>query len=152
MVPAALLRVEGELPFVDFGHGTSLKVVFVDLDAGIWIVRTRFAPGTTIRRHQHTGAVFAFTLEGTWKYLEYPEVNEAGSFLYEPAGSIHTLHAPADQPSAADVWFVVHGANLEFGPNDEVAAIVDAASILGAYQAICQRDLGIVPPVLGARS
>ena len=28
---------------------------------------------------------------GAWKYAEYPEVNRAGSYLFEPAGSIHTL-------------------------------------------------------------
>jgi hypothetical protein len=42
------------------------------------VVRLRAEPDVTIQRHRHTGEVFAFTIAGAWKYLEYPEVNVAG--------------------------------------------------------------------------
>lgn len=71
------------------------------------MIRARFQPGLTIQRHKHTGEVFAFTLKGSWKYFEYPEVNTAGSYLYEPAGSIHTLHVPATNTEVTDVWFAI---------------------------------------------
>ena len=58
---------------------------------GLWIIRNRFAPGVLVQKHRHTGQVYGYTLSGAWKYAEYDYVNRAGSFLYEPAGSVHTL-------------------------------------------------------------
>src|SRR5215207_2876935 len=111
--PMALHRGESDLPFVQYQEGVTFQLNQVDIEAGYWVVRLRSEPGRTIQRHRHTGEVFAFTLAGSWKYLEYPdEVNVAGSYLYEPAGSIHTLHVPASNTEVTDVWFVIHGANL----------------------------------------
>ncbi|MBC7926931.1 MAG: 2,4'-dihydroxyacetophenone dioxygenase family protein [Bryobacteraceae bacterium] len=84
-IPAALHRAEKDLPFVEFQEGVDFQLLHVDVEAGTWVIRARFQPGVTIQRHKHTGEVFAFTLKGFWKYLEYPEVNVAGSYLYEPA-------------------------------------------------------------------
>jgi 2,4'-dihydroxyacetophenone dioxygenase len=69
----AIHRGESELPFIEFAEGVELQLLQVDLDQGLWIVRTRFQPGITIQTHKHTGCVFAVTLAGSWKYLEYPD-------------------------------------------------------------------------------
>lgn len=95
-IPRVIHRGEEELPFVSLGDGTHVQLFQVDFESGLWVVRTKFEAGVTIPTHKHTGEVFAFTLGGSWKYLEYPEVNTAGSYLYEPAGSIHTLTVPAE--------------------------------------------------------
>ncbi|MEZ5166445.1 MAG: 2,4'-dihydroxyacetophenone dioxygenase family protein [Acidimicrobiales bacterium] len=75
------------MPWVDTGTGVEIKLVQADVEAGLWIVRNRFAPGSVVQKHKHTGQVYGYTLTGAWKYAEYPYVNRAGSFLYEPAGS-----------------------------------------------------------------
>src|SRR3954452_10724998 len=104
----AIHRGEAELPFVDVGDGLNLQLLQVDLKQGIWIVRTRFSPGTVIQTHRHTGHVYAFTISGKWLYREYPDViNTAGSYLYEPAGSVHTLTVPEDVGELTDVWFAI---------------------------------------------
>jgi quercetin dioxygenase-like cupin family protein len=147
----AIHRGESELPFVPFGEGLELQLLQVDLDQGLWIVRTRFQPGITIQTHKHTGAVFAVTLAGSWKYLEYPEVNTAGSYLYEPAGSVHTLHVPATEEAVTDVWFAIYGANLNLDANGNVEAVLDAEFIYNFYRMQC-RELGYGDPpvILGA--
>ena len=111
-IPTAIHRGEGELPFVALGDGTHLQLLHIDIEHGLWVIRTRFEPGVTIPRHKHTGEVFAVTLAGAWKYLEYPEINRAGFYLYEPAHSVHTLHALEDNNELTDVWFAIYGANL----------------------------------------
>jgi 2,4'-dihydroxyacetophenone dioxygenase len=136
-LPRVQLRREEALPFVDLGDGSLLQLLQVDLDQGLWIVRTRFQPGVTIQRHKHTGPVHAVTFTGKWVYLEYPEVvNEAGSYLFEPAGSIHTLHVPEDA-GPTDVWFSIWGANLNLRDDDSVEYVVDAHGMLALYQAVC---------------
>ena len=97
-IPQALHRGEEELPFVALGDGTHLQLLQVDVEAGLWVIRTKFEPGVVVPTHKHTGEVFAFTRSGSWKYREYPEVNTAGSYLYEPAGSIHTLDGAGGEP------------------------------------------------------
>ena len=134
----AIHRGEDDLPFVEFTEGVDLQLLQVDLDQGLWIVRTRFQPGITIQTHKHTGSVFAVTFAGSWKYLEYPEVNVAGSYLFEPAGSIHTLHVPESETEVTDVWFAIYGANLNLDAAGNVETVIDAHFIHQLYLAGCQ--------------
>jgi 2,4'-dihydroxyacetophenone dioxygenase len=147
-IPRALHRGEDELPFLALGDGTHIQLLQADVEAGLWVVRTRFEPGVTIPRHKHTGEVFAFTIAGRWKYLEYPEVNSAGSYLYEPAGSIHTLTVPDDVEGLTDVWFAIYGANLNLDDDGNVTTVVDAGLILELYVGMCEA-MGLPrPPVI----
>lgn len=148
--PSAIHRGEDELPFVDVGDGTLLQLLQVDLAQGVWVVRNRFAPGTTIATHKHTGHVFAFTIAGSWHYLESPEaVNTAGSYLYEPAGSVHTLHVPETNSEDTDVWFTIHGANLNLDAEGNIEMVIDAHLIYPVYKAFCQTQHGMAePPVV----
>lgn len=135
----AMLRTETETPFVNLADGSHLQLLQVDLTQGLWVVRMRFDPGCAIERHYHTGPVYAFTLKGRWRYREYPdEVNEAGSYLFEPAGSVHTLETMPGETEPAEVWFAVHGANVNIDESGEVTSVLDAASVLNIYRALCQ--------------
>jgi quercetin dioxygenase-like cupin family protein len=149
-IPAALHRAEKDLPFVVYQEGVDFQLLQVDVEAGLWVIRTRFQPGVTIQRHRHTGEVFAFTLKGSWKYFEYPEVNTAGSYLYEPAGSIHTLHVPASNTEVTDVWFAIRGANLNLDEKGKVESVLDAGAVLEIYMGLCESGGHGRPNVIGA--
>jgi len=140
VVPSALHRTESELPFVSYQEGVTFQLLQADIEAGLWVIRVRFQPGVTIQRHKHTGEVFAFTLAGAWKYLEYPEVNTAGSYLFEPAGSIHTLHVPASNREITDAWFAIRGANLNLDATGNVESVLDAGVALQVYLERCQAE------------
>jgi quercetin dioxygenase-like cupin family protein len=149
-IPAAIHRGIDELPFVDIGDGSQLQVMHVDTDRGLWIIRNRFAPGTRVQTHKHTGEVWAFTLAGSWKYEEYPEVNRAGSYLYEPAGSIHTLKVLDDNTELTDVIFHMTGSNLNLDADGNVESVYDGAGTLEFYLAVCEANGFGRPPVVGA--
>lgn len=144
-LPIALHRGEKELPFVPYQEGATFQLLHADIEAGLWVVRLRAQPGVTIQRHKHTGEVFAFTIQGSWKYLEYPEINVAGSYLFEPAGSVHTLHVPPSNREITDVWFAIRGANLNLDAHGKVESVLDAATVLEIYLAGC-RDAGFPRP------
>ena len=148
-VPKALHRGESELPFVNLGDGTHLQLLQVDVEAGLWVIRSRFEPGVVVPTHKHTGEVFAFTLAGSWKYVEYPEVNVAGSYLYEPAGSIHTLMVPEENDGLTDVWFAIYGANLNLDVNGNVEMVIDAGLVRDTYFALCEAEGHGRPAVIG---
>src|SRR3954464_6181471 len=148
--PLALHRADSDLPFVAYQEGVTFQLNQVNIEAGFFVVRLRGEPGRTIQRHKHTGEIFAFTFAGSWRYLEYPEINTAGSYLYEPAGSVHTLHFPETNTEVADVSFVLHGANLNLDSEGNVESVLDASAALAVYCTGC-RDAGLPPPnVIGA--
>jgi 2,4'-dihydroxyacetophenone dioxygenase len=149
-IPTAIHRGEEELPFVDIGDGSLLQLLHVDVEHGLWVVRTRFEPGTQVARHKHTGEVYAFTIAGSWKYLEYPEVNRAGSYLYEPAGSVHTLTVPETNDGLTDVWFAITGANLFLDDDGNTAYYADAGLIRDLYFQACETAGHPRPDVIGA--
>lgn len=148
-IPAALHRGEDELPFVELEPGVELQVLQVDIPNGLWVIRNRFAPGTKVQKHKHTGQVFAFTQSGSWKYEEYPEVNRAGSYLFEPAGSIHTLVVPETNTEVTDVWFAIYGANLNLAEDGSVDLVIDAQLVLDFYLMLCAQQGVENPPVIG---
>ena len=148
-IPASFHRGEDELPFVTFADGIKFQLLKVDIENALWAVRVRFEPGVTIQKHQHTGDVHAFTLSGAWKYLEYPEVNTAGSYLYEPSGAIHTLHVLEENKDVTDVFFVVRGANLDLDEAGNVENILDAGAMLALYLAQCEEEGHKQPKVIG---
>lgn len=137
-IPAAMHVGDEQCPWVDAGMGFEFKVLSVRISEGVWVVRNRFEPGSRVQRHRHTGPVYAFTLCGSWKYEEYDDVNRAGSFLYEPAGSTHTLVVPEDNDDVTDVFFAVWGANLNLDADGNVESVFDAQFILDGYLAMCE--------------
>ncbi len=149
-LPRAVMRSEAECPMVDAGEGTKLQVLQVDVELGLWVIRNLFEPGVRVQTHKHTGQVFAFTQSGCWKYEEYPERMTAGTYLFEPAGSIHTLVVPEDNTEVTDVWFAIYGANLNLDADGNVESVIDAALIRDAYFALCEAEGHPRPDVIGA--
>jgi 2,4'-dihydroxyacetophenone dioxygenase len=150
IAPVSFHRAEQDLPFVPYQDGVMFQLLQVNIEAGLWVVRVRAEPGATFQRHKHTGQVLAFTLSGSWRYLEYPEVNTAGSYLFEPAGAIHTLHVPDSNDQITDIWFAVTGANLDLDDNGNVETVLDAGTVLEIYRAQCLANGHPDPDVIGA--
>lgn len=137
----AILIHDEDLPWVSLPDGSQLQLLQVDLNQNLWVVRNRFKPGFGIDTHYHTGPVFAFTQSGEWFYKEYPDkVNKAGSYLYEPAHSIHTLTVADDAKEDAVVWFAVFGSNVNINDKGDVTSVLDAATLLKVYRMLCANE------------
>ncbi len=109
--------------------GVDVYPLFLDPENGTWVIRAKFKPGITLPKHFHTGVVHFYTLSGMWHYLEYPEQPQtAGSYLYEPGGSIHTFHCP-EESGGADGFMVISGANINFDDEGNFVNIMDAGWI-----------------------
>ncbi|MEM1132129.1 MAG: 2,4'-dihydroxyacetophenone dioxygenase family protein [Pseudomonadota bacterium] len=135
--PTMLVRDE-DLPWAEAGDGSAIKLLHVDLNTNMWISLTRLPPGHQVITHFHTGLVYAVTLQGRWYYAESPDdVSEPGSYLFEPAGSTHTLCTPKDVEGDTIVWFAIIGANINLGPDGEFVSMVDARSALDMYENYC---------------
>ncbi|WP_416063803.1 2,4'-dihydroxyacetophenone dioxygenase family protein [Rhodococcus indonesiensis] len=128
-----LLTVNEEnIPLIkdSLGPGVHFKPLRLDLENGEWVVLATFAPGARIPLHYHTGAVDAWTISGCWYYVEYPEQKQtAGSYLYEPGASVHTLACPETNTEDTVALFRVTGANINFNEDGTFHSILDAALI-----------------------
>lgn len=140
---------EEDLPWVWIDK-VGLQVLRVNADTGVWVVRNRFQPGALVQRHRHTGPVHGFTIAGCWRYAEYGIDYPAGTFVFEPANSVHTLVVPEENTELTDVVFVMEGANLNLAEDDSVESVTDGTSTLAAYRKLCEAQGFEVPSgVLG---
>jgi len=138
-----------DFPYVTVGDGIELKVLRVVEAQGVWVVQNRFAPGSSIETHRHTGDVHAWTLAGSWQYAEYGIDYPTGTYVYEPANSIHTLRATPGIQEPTEVVFVMRGANLILADDGQtVTRVDDGPAALAAYRAICEAQGLGQPPVL----
>ena len=133
--PEAVHVGADELPWADIGGGNKLRLLQLREKEGLWIVENIFQKGFDVQTHRHTGPVWGYTVSGAWKYKEYDYVNRAGSFLYEPAGSVHTLQVLEED---THVWFQIYGANLNLDENGEVESVVDGSTALRTYLTLCE--------------
>jgi len=140
--PEAVHFGQDDLPFIDIGDGSMLKVLQVKPEEGLWIIENIFQAGYEVDTHKHTGPVYGYTRSGAWKYKEYDYVNREGSFLYEPAGSVHTLQCVEDNTR---VWFQMYGSNINLDAEGNITSVVDGPLTLEFYLAMCEQ-LGYPKP------
>ena len=112
-----------------------LKVLMIDVEGGRYAVRMRFRAGLEVMPHKHTGEVHAYTFSGKWSYLDYADSppNVAGSYLFEPPGTTHTLKVADDAGDWTEVLFILYGAMLHLDPAGAVIGVTDAQSVLDEY-------------------
>ena len=157
-MPVALNVHDEQIPWAENWLGIAgigMKVLVADVEGGFFVVRVRFAPGVQLPTHLHTGAVHAYTFSGEWSYLEYPDSppNRAGSYLYEPPGSTHTLKVTDGNTEDTEALFVVGGAMVLYDGDEAVMDVIDAATHKRDYFA-CLRTQGTPLPriIEGGRS
>lgn len=113
-----------DLPWVEQADGVWFKPLRLTPETGTWTSLLRVSAGGMVSRHRHLGPVQAWVLQGSWRYLEHPWVAGPGSFVYEPAGDVHTLVVEPGEEMVT--MFVVQGA-IEYLDADGNIAVVDSA-------------------------
>lgn len=125
--------------------GVDVQPLFLDPNNGIWCLRVLFHPGVMLPTHYHTGTVHLWTLSGKWNYVEHADQPQtAGSYLYEPGGSIHTFCVPADNTEITETLMLVSGASVNFDAEGSYHSTMDAGSIILLLEHLIQ-ERGLEP-------
>lgn len=119
----------------------SVRPILFDITNGGWISILKAEGAGTIQRHRHAAPVTAWTIDGTWGYREYDWVARAGSFVYEPAGHIHTLYIHPEQARMTAV-FHVFGPLVYLDEEGNAVDYDDAHLRLDRYAKYC-REVGL---------
>ncbi len=139
VVPVALHVGVDDVPWVPNPAvpGASMRLLQADIERGLYVTAGRLDAGIEVGIHRHTGAVHMFTLSGAWHYVEHEYVNRAGSYLYEPEGSVHTFAVLPDQ-GITETLTVIYGETEYLDPNGNVFAVTNAATNLRSYYEACE--------------
>ncbi len=84
------LDLDGGL-WVPQAEGVWFRPLVFGVSGGYYVNLLRVRAQGVVSRHRHSGAVHAFTLRGTWRYLEHDWTARAGDYVFEPPGETHTL-------------------------------------------------------------
>ena len=130
---------EDEVPWVanPAFPGAWFRCMQADVERGFYVLAGRLPGGLHVGTHRHTGAVHMFTLSGAWRYLEHDFINTAGSYLYEPPDSVHTLVVPP-QEGTTETLSVIYGETLYHDDDGNLIHTSNAASNLQNYYEACE--------------
>ena len=123
-------------PWVPFAPNVFIKHLTFDVRSSsaanvLWV-----QAGGTLGRHRHRGPVSGYVLEGSWRYLEYDWVGQAGDFVRESPGRTHTLYSEKGMKT----FFWLNGP-LEFlDDEDRVLDVVDVFWFINHYESHCETN------------
>ena len=134
--------------------GIHIQPLRLDVEKGEWVFLATMAPGCELPLHYHTGPAQVWTIQGRWQYKEYPtQPQVAGSYLYEPGGSVHTFYCPEDNTEDTVVLLWMEGAQINFNDDGTLHGINDAASIQYLTDTLsAERGVGTVPYIHGGNA
>jgi len=129
---------ESESPWVPFANNVFIRHLAFDVRQSAFANILWVKGGGILGKHRHRGPVFAITLEGSWRYLEYDWVARAGDYVQENPGVIHTL--VSDDPQGMKTFFWLNG-SLEFYDDDEnLTQILDVFWMMDHYLNYCKEN------------
>jgi 2,4'-dihydroxyacetophenone dioxygenase len=110
--------------------GIHVQPLRLDPERGEWVFLATLAPGCELPLHYHTGPAQVWTIQGRWEYREYPgQPQVAGSYLYEPGGSVHTFFCPADNTEDTIALAWIEGAQVSFSEDGTFHSVLDAVGV-----------------------
>lgn len=127
---------EDESPWVPFKENVYIRHLAFDVRSNNYANILWVKQGGMLGRHRHRGQVFACTLEGTWRYLEYDWVATPGSYVQESPGAIHTL--VSDNPTGMKTFFWLNGAIEFFDERDNLLETLDVFWFINHYVSYCE--------------
>ncbi len=135
----------------DVFPGIHIQPLRLDPERGEWVFLATLAPGCSLPLHYHTGTAQVWTIQGRWLYREYPDQPQtAGSYLYEPAGSVHTFYCPEDNAEDTITLAWIEGAQVSFNDDGTFHSLNDAVLLQHLTETVAAaRGLGPVGYIRG---
>jgi 2,4'-dihydroxyacetophenone dioxygenase len=127
---------EEESPWVPFKGSSFIRHLGFDVRHNVYSNVLWVKEGGMLGRHRHRGRVFGYTLEGSWRYLEYDWVSRVGSYVLESPGSIHTLVSDEGMKT----FFFLNGSLEFFDDNDNLLETLDVFWFVDHYLTYCREQ------------
>jgi 2,4'-dihydroxyacetophenone dioxygenase len=142
-----LLLDPDTIPWVPQADGVWFRPLRLSPSLGTWSNLLRVTRQGRINLHRHLAPVEAWVIRGQWRYLEHDWVAGPGSYVYEPAGDVHTLITQGDEEMIT--LFTMHGPIEYMDPDGELIYTETADTKLKRYLDFCAANNISVAPVIG---
>jgi 2,4'-dihydroxyacetophenone dioxygenase len=131
--------------------GIHIQTLRIDVERGDWVFLATCAPGCSLPAHYHTGPAQVYTFQGRWCYHEYPDQPQtAGSYLFEPGGTVHTFYCPADNTEDTVTLAWISGAQVSFNEDGSFHSLTDAVTLQYLTETkAAEQGLGTIPYIDG---
>jgi len=126
---------EDESPWVPFRENVFIRHLSFDVRTNMYANVLWVKSGGMLGRHRHRGRVFGYTLEGSWRYLEYDWVARAGSYVQESPGATHTLVSDEGMKTV----FMLNGALEFYDDDDRLLETLDVFWFIDHYLSHCRQ-------------
>ena len=127
---------EADSPWVPFRNNTFIRHLAFDVRTNMFANVLWVKSGGMLGRHRHRGRVFGYTLEGSWRYLEYDGVARTGSYVQESPGAIHTLVSDEGMKT----FFLLNSSLEFFDENDNLLETLDVFWFMDHYLSYCREQ------------
>ncbi|GDY12862.1 cupin [Planctomycetota bacterium] len=129
---AVYTNFKDEKRWVPYGVGSWFYPLFFDVSSGGFANILKIRPGAKLPVHYHVSTVHAYTIQGTWFYTEHKHkwVAQAGTYVYETPGELHTLIVPADAKEDMLAFFVLSGGLIYINEDGTPAGYDDGFTLL----------------------
>jgi quercetin dioxygenase-like cupin family protein len=124
------------IPWVPQADGVWFKPLRLSPATGTWTNLLRVTRRGVISQHRHPFPVEAWVMKGSWRYLEHDWIATPGSYVYEPAGDVHTLVADSDEEMIT--LFSMYGPIDYLDDEGDVTFTETAQTKLDKYLAHCE--------------
>lgn len=125
---------ESESPWVPFKSNSAIRHLAFDVRTNMYANVLWVKQGGMLGRHRHRGRVFGYTVEGSWRYLEYDWVARPGSYVQESPGAIHTL--VSDEGMKTIFW--LNGSLEFFDEKNHLLETLDVFWFMDHYLTYCR--------------
>ncbi|QDU96983.1 2,4'-dihydroxyacetophenone dioxygenase family protein [Lignipirellula cremea] len=97
------------------------RPLLLDRTTGNWVNLLRVRTAGVLSRHRHPAPVHGYVISGSWRYLEHDWIAQAGMYVFEPPGEVHTLVVDEGVEEMITL-FHVFGALLYYNEQDQLVA------------------------------
>jgi len=133
-----------DLPWMPLGPGIWARPLWFSGDSRT--LQLKVAPGVSVGRHRHTGAVHAFNISGS-RELGSGEIAGPGAYVYEPAGNADCWRCVGDEPCVVQI--TLSGRVIYVNDNGKELSVTDNAKLRQQYLDWC-RETDTKVTALGA--
>lgn len=112
--------------------GVWMRPLLFDTVRGAWTNVVRMRTTGTISRHAHPAPVHGYVISGRWRYAERDWVAEAGTYIFEPPGDIHTLMALEGE---SQTLFWITGTLIEIDASGKPSGYADVFTRIAQAEA-----------------
>jgi 2,4'-dihydroxyacetophenone dioxygenase len=126
---------DDESPWVPFKENSFIRHLAFDVRSNMYANVLWVTKGGMLGRHRHRGRVFGYTVEGSWRYLEYDWIARPGSYVQESPGATHTL--VSDEGMKTIFW--LNGALEFYDDNENLLETLDVFWFIDHYLSYCRQ-------------